>query len=124
MTITERAAQLIAQQLTAGQLKHPTATIPPITPFKTAGMPSEMVKTVTATTQLMAEAMVHAITEGGISLIEAAELEHLQNTAKQIEAQPADNVTVKCRCGKPLVRIRVTGDLATIDGSHLTQCQH
>lgn len=120
------AATLIAQGLRDG-LVHPGdgTTKPialPLPAFRTTGMPPELAEQVDKTTTLIAEAII-ALIEQHTAMIDKTELAALRTAAELAEAQPSPTIAVHCRCDttrrNPLLRLRVQGDVAVIDGRQL-----
>lgn len=73
-------------------------------------MPPEMAEHVDKTAGLIAEAIVHLIHSSGVDLVDA-ETPRLP--------PPEGTVALYCRCQKPLTRIPVQGQIATLDGPSL-----
>lgn len=86
----------------------------PLLPFKTAGMPPEMVTHVEATAKLMAEAIVHLIATE-VTLVDNAEYAKLTDT-EHPPMPDGPRVMVYCRCQRPLTRLMTKDNIATVDG--------
>lgn len=106
------AAQLIASHLPTG-LPHPgnpaenrPPTLIPLPGFRTAGMPDDMAKAVTATAQLIGEAIINLLeTDGHYELVDASQAQQRRTTIAGME-----NTIIRCRqCGNLLIAL--TGDV-------------
>lgn len=131
--MNQRAATLIAQALRDGlihpgkpELNQPAVAIP--LPFRSHGMPPEMRRNVDATTQLLAEAIVHYLETHQQTIIDSGEVAQLKLDAAPADHDPQGVVTVHCFCDRtrnnPLLHLVIKDKTAVIDGAALTPCPH
>lgn len=126
----QQAAHLVADQLRDGVIhpgddQHAPFAIP--LPFKTRGKPPELADQMRKATHLLSEAIVNAITSGGIALIYADELNELREN--QHDTPPPPSITVTCPHDRPLLELvpRTRIRLHQAQMEHLAktaQCQH
>jgi hypothetical protein len=109
------AADIIAKALEEGlihpgnPLKKQPPTAIPMPMFRTMGMPEQMVRTVRATTRMMAEAIVHDLqADGRLRLVTGNEADEERHEAANNE-QPAGmdipRMTIACPHGKPVLEV-------------------
>lgn len=131
--MNQTAADLIAEALRDGLIHpgKPETGQPPVAiplPFRTTGMPPEMKRDVTATTHLLAEAIVHHLETHQQTIIASSELDQLRVDAAPADIEPDGVVVVHCYCDRgranPLLNLVIKDKTAVVDGAALTPCLH